>query len=74
VARELEAHKVRELNLDEVEATLSDLRKKQFTLRMRNSMGQLENPLDVRNVRRDIAVLMTVLSERKRAALSKDEG
>lgn len=74
MARELKAHQVREMNPDEIQATLSDLRKKQFKWRMDASMGQLENPLDLRNVRKDIAVVMTVLSERKRAAESKGEG
>lgn len=74
MARELKAHQVREMNPDELQATLGDLRKKQFKWRMDASMGQLENPIDIRNVRRDIAVVMTVLTERQRAAESKDEG
>jgi large subunit ribosomal protein L29 len=68
MASEFKAHKVRELSVDEIESRITELRESQFNLRFRNSMRQLDNALQVRTTRRDIAVLKTVLNEKLRAA------
>ena len=59
---------VRAKSRDELQAMLLDLRKEQFNLRFQRASGQLENTSRVRQVRRDIARILTVLSERRRAA------
>lgn len=64
--RELHADKIRELNADEVQLKIRDLREDLFNLRFRNSMRQLDNPLRIRKVRRDLARLMTILREHER--------
>jgi large subunit ribosomal protein L29 len=64
--RELHADKIRELNADEVQLKIRDLREDLFNLRFRNSMRQLDNPLRIREVRRDLARLMTILREHER--------
>jgi len=51
----------------EIEARLKQLREEQFKLRFHGSMMELENPGMVRTVRRDIARLKTILSERRLA-------
>ncbi len=61
--RDIKAHKVREMTPDEIRLRLRELRVSLFNLRFRNSMKQLDNPLEIRNVRRDIAILTTVLVE-----------
>jgi large subunit ribosomal protein L29 len=53
---------------DELKTQLQDLRKEQFNLRFQKSSGQLENTSRVRQVRRDIARIETILGERTRAA------
>ena len=53
---------------DELKSQLGELRKEQFNLRFQKSSGQLENTSRVREVRRDIARLETILGERARAA------
>jgi large subunit ribosomal protein L29 len=46
---------------DELRELLGDLRKEQFNLRFRKASGQLENTARVRQVRRDIARIKTIL-------------
>ena len=46
---------------DELEADLLQLRKEAFNLRFQKASGQLENTARVRQVRRDIARIKTVL-------------
>lgn len=61
--RELHPDKVREMNEQEIEEKLRLLKEELFNLRFRNSMRQLDNPLTIRNVRRSIASLTTILNE-----------
>lgn len=51
---------VRAKSPDELQGTLVDLRKEQFNLRFQRATGQLNNTARVRQVRRDIARLMTI--------------
>jgi len=57
---------ISEMTADEVEAKVSDLKKELFNLRFRNAMRQLDDPVQIRYLRRDIARLMTALAEHKR--------
>jgi large subunit ribosomal protein L29 len=61
--RELNPHKVREMSAEEVRLKVRDLREEMFNLRFRNSMRQLDNPLKIREARRDLARLLTILKE-----------
>ena len=53
---------------DELTGELDVLGKEIFNLRFQRANGQLENTARVRQVRRDIARIRTVLGERRRAA------
>ena len=53
---------------DELNEQLIGLRKEAFNLRFQKASGQLENTARVRDVRRTIARIKTVLGERQRAA------
>lgn len=64
--RELDANKIREMTPDEVSQRIIDLKEELFNLRFRNSTRQLDNPLRIREVRRDLARLMTILNEHER--------
>ncbi len=59
---------VRAKSDDELKSQLADLRKEAFNLRFQQASGQLENTARVRQVRRDIARIMTILGERRKAA------
>jgi large subunit ribosomal protein L29 len=53
---------------DELKQQLEDLSKEAFNLRFQRAGGQLENTARIRQVRRDIARVKTILGERSRAA------
>ncbi len=53
---------------DELNDQLISLRKEAFNLRFQAASGQLENTSRVRQVRRDIARIKTVLGQRRRTA------
>ena len=59
---------VRAKTADELKQQLEDLSKEAFNLRFQRASGQLENTARVRQVRRDIARIKTILGERSRAA------
>jgi large subunit ribosomal protein L29 len=56
---------MRELSVEELRAREQDLGDQLFRLRIQKSMGQLEAPVKVRLVRRDLAKVKTVLRERE---------
>ncbi len=60
---------VREMGPDEIRTRVGELREELFNLRFRNTMKQLDNPLKIRESRREMARLLTVLKEKERAAL-----
>jgi large subunit ribosomal protein L29 len=51
---------------DQLRDKLADLKKEQFNLRFQKATGQLERTSRVRQVRRDIARIETVLSEKSK--------
>ena len=56
---------------DELGEELDTLGKEIFNLRFQRASGQLENTARVRQVRRDIARIKTILGERRRPAISQ---
>ena len=61
----MKAEEVRAKTDDELATALLALKKEQFNLRFQRATGQLENSVRVRHVRRDIARIKTVLTERR---------
>ena len=57
---------IRGKTVDQLKDELTSLRKEQFNLRFQRASGQLENVARIRIVRRDIAKIMTTLTERQR--------
>jgi len=53
---------------DQLKDRLVELKKEQFNLRFQKASGQLENTARVQTVRREIAVIKTILGERARSA------
>jgi large subunit ribosomal protein L29 len=64
----VKASDVRAKTDDELSAELDVLGKEIFNLRFQRANGQLENTARVRQVRRDIARINTILGERRRKA------
>jgi large subunit ribosomal protein L29 len=61
----IKANKLREQSDEELERMLSDFEEQLFKLRFQKSTGQIENPVKIREVRRDKARVLTVLNERR---------
>ncbi|GJL89779.1 MAG: 50S ribosomal protein L29 [Minwuia thermotolerans] len=53
---------------DQLKDSLVDLKKEQFNLRFRRATGQVEDTSRIRTIRRDIARVKTVLTERAKGA------
>jgi len=59
---------IRELTTDDLRVRVQDLDDQLFRLRIQKSMGQLEAPAKVRQIRRDLARMKTILREKERQA------
>jgi large subunit ribosomal protein L29 len=66
----MKAEELRGKTPDQLKEQLLDLKKEQFNLRFQKATGQLENTARVREVRRDIARIKTVLSSQQPAQAS----
>lgn len=62
----MRAEEIRELSVDDIKARVAELEEERFRLRFRSATEPLENPLRLRTIRKDIARLKTVLTERER--------
>ena len=62
---------IRARTADELGEELDTLGKEIFNLRFQRASGQLENTARVRQVRRDIARIKTILGERRRPAAAQ---
>lgn len=58
------AKDLRDLSSEELLAKSADLKKEMFNLRVQQAMGQIENPMRLRLLRKDIAKTKTVLKEK----------
>ena len=63
----MKASDVRAKTADELKDQLVDLKKEQFNLRFQRATQQLEKPARVKEVRRDIARIKTILGEKNAA-------
>jgi large subunit ribosomal protein L29 len=64
----MKAEDLRAKSADELKESLLGLRKEKFNLRFQQASGQLENTARVRQVRRDIARIKTILRDKLQAA------
>jgi large subunit ribosomal protein L29 len=61
----MKAAEARELDIDELEQRLAETRRELFNLRFQHATGQLENTGQLKEVRRNIARLLTVLMQKR---------
>ena len=64
----MRAEEIRELTVDDIRTRVAELEEERFRLRFRSATETLENPLRLRTIRRDIARLKTVLTEKQKGA------
>ncbi len=56
---------LRTMTIEELRQEEINLRKELFNLRFQKVTGEIENPMRIRQVRKDIARLLTVINEKK---------
>ncbi|NLY56024.1 MAG: 50S ribosomal protein L29 [Firmicutes bacterium] len=61
----MKAKDLRELSTEELEHKLGELKEELFNLRFQMATGQLDNPLRMKDVRKTIARVKTVMRERE---------
>ncbi len=60
----MKAKEIRNMSAAELEAKLTDLKKDLFFLRMQHATNQLDNPIQINTVKKDIARIKTILREK----------
>ena len=63
----MELKKMRELTEDELNTELDKMKKELFNLRFQHVTGQLENPVKMRELKKDIARVKTIIREKELA-------
>ena len=61
----MKANEVRKLSAAELDAKLVELKKELFNLRLQHATNQLENPIRIAEVKKDIARVKTILREQQ---------
>lgn len=61
----MKVNQIRDLNPDEQFNKISALKEELFNLRFQHATGQLENPMRIREVKRSIAQIKTIIRERE---------
>ena len=61
----MELNKIREMKDVELRAELDKMKQELFNLRFQHVTGQLENPLKMREVKRNIARVKTIIREKE---------
>ena len=59
----MKASEIRELNKDELVTKIKELKEELFNLRFQHAINQLDNPMRLKYVKKDIARTMTILRE-----------
>ena len=60
-----EIKEIRELSVEKLEAKLQELKKDLFMLRMQHATNQLDNPMKIAAVKKDIARIKTIIREKE---------
>ena len=59
----MKASEIKEMGLEEMQRKISDLKEELFNLRFQHEIGQLENPQKMKQTKRDIARINTIIRE-----------
>jgi large subunit ribosomal protein L29 len=65
VVTQMKVNKLRDLTVEELERKVDNLKEELFNLRFQMATGQLENPMRIKEVKKDIARAKTILRERE---------
>jgi len=62
----LRPSELREMTIEELREKEKELRKELFNLRFQKATGEIQNPMRIRAVRKDIARILTIITEKER--------
>ena len=63
--KKTELEKIRELNETELDKKLRDLKEELFNLRFQHAINQLDNPMRLKAVKKEIAIIKTIMREKE---------
>ena len=63
----MKANEVRQMSGEELQTKLQDLKKDLFNLRLQHATNQLDNPIRIAEVKKDIARVKTIIREQQLA-------
>ena len=63
----MKANEVRKMSGEELQTKLQDLKKDLFNLRLQHATNQLDNPIKIARVKKDIARVKTIIREQQLA-------
>jgi large subunit ribosomal protein L29 len=66
----MKAAELRETTIDELRKKEQDLRKELFNLRFQKATGEIENPMRIRAIKKEIAKILTVITEKNKRKAS----
>ncbi|EFR32578.1 MAG: 50S ribosomal protein L29 [Peptoniphilus harei] len=61
----MKANEIRKMSSEDLNNKVNELKNELFNLRFRLATGQLDNPSSIKNVKRDIARVKTIIRERE---------
>ena len=61
----MKAKEIKNLSVEELTKKLDELKKDLFMLRMQHATNQLDNPMQIANVKKDIARVKTIIREKE---------
>lgn len=67
----MKAKQFREMNEAELDSRMAQLKEELFNLRFQMATGQLENPMQLKSCKRDIARIKTIIREREITAAAE---
>jgi len=68
----MKASELRELSEEELENKEKELKDQLFKLKIQHSLGQLDNPMKMKLIKRDIARIKTILNERRKGQANNE--
>ena len=66
----MKAAELRETSIEELQKKEQDLRKELFNLRFQKATGEIENPMRIRAIKKNIAKILTVITEKNKRKAS----
>ncbi len=70
----MKAHELQSMNMEELQEQVRELRTEIFNLRFRKAAGQLDNPLKIRESKRNLARVLTAIREKELGLTTDGEG